>query len=113
VLLSALENSLRQLRTDSVDICYFHTPDYKVRLEESLAAMEEAVRAGMVRYAATSKNWLLHHTTADCLVLGASSAAQLEANLAAMEEGRLSEEALRAAETVWQTLRGPAPKYNR
>jgi aryl-alcohol dehydrogenase-like predicted oxidoreductase len=49
-----IEDSLRRLGTDYVDIYYLHQPDYDVRIEESLAAMDELVRAGKVRYAACS-----------------------------------------------------------
>jgi hypothetical protein len=38
---------------------------------------------------------------------------QLESNLRLLEEGPLSENALRACDVVWYALRGPAPKYNR
>lgn len=46
---SALEDSLRRLRTDYVDLFYFHLPDGRTPLEESLAAADELVRAGTVR----------------------------------------------------------------
>jgi aryl-alcohol dehydrogenase-like predicted oxidoreductase len=58
-------------------------------------------------------NWLLHHTAADCLILGASRTEQIDENLRAMDEGRLSEETLQTCEQVWGTLRGASPKYNR
>jgi aryl-alcohol dehydrogenase-like predicted oxidoreductase len=60
-----------------------------------------------------SLNWLLRHTSTDCVILGATRMDQLEANLRALEEGPLSENALRACDVVWYALRGPAPKYNR
>jgi len=50
----ALEASLRRLQTDYVDLYYLHLPDYSVPIEETLAAMEEAVRAGKVRYPGVS-----------------------------------------------------------
>ena len=49
-----IDASLGRLGTDYVDIYYFHQPDDDVRIEESLAAMDEAVRAGKVRYPAIS-----------------------------------------------------------
>lgn len=57
--------------------------------------------------------WLVHHTAADCVVLGASRLEQLQENLTAASEGPLSESALSACETVWRTLRGVTPTYNR
>jgi aryl-alcohol dehydrogenase-like predicted oxidoreductase len=53
-LQKALDASLRRLQTDYVDLYYLHLPDYTVPIEETLAAMDEAVRAGKVRYPAVS-----------------------------------------------------------
>ena len=50
----ALEASLKRLETDYVDVYYLHQPDYDTPIEETLAAMDEAVRAGKVRYPAVS-----------------------------------------------------------
>ncbi len=60
-----------------------------------------------------SLNWLLHHTATDCIILGASSSQQLQSNLRALEEGPLAPETLEVCDSVWQMLRGAAPKYNR
>lgn len=51
---NAIDASLSRLGTDYVDIYYFHQPDYDVPVEESLAAMNELVKAGKVRYPALS-----------------------------------------------------------
>jgi aryl-alcohol dehydrogenase-like predicted oxidoreductase len=58
-------------------------------------------------------NWLLHHSSVDCLVLGASRLEQLEQNLAACKEGPLSPELLAVCDEVWADLRNPVPAYNR
>jgi aryl-alcohol dehydrogenase-like predicted oxidoreductase len=50
----AIEASLRRLGTDYLDLYYLHQPDYDVPVEESLKAMDALVRAGKVRYPATS-----------------------------------------------------------
>src|SRR6516165_734330 len=60
-----------------------------------------------------SLNWLLHHTASDCVILGASKMEQLNENLAATEDGPLSDDAVKACDQVWQDLRGPLPVYNR
>jgi aryl-alcohol dehydrogenase-like predicted oxidoreductase len=226
-IFKGVEESLKRLRTDYLDIYYLHQPDWKVPIEESLAAMEELVKQGKVRYPASSNyaawqvvqmqevarregykpavitqpmynllargveqeylamnevydlstvvynplagglltgkhdrskitpgtrfdnnrmyqdrywhedmfdavealqrvaeqdkrtlvslslNWLLRHTSVDCVILGATKVEQLESNLRSLEEGPLSENALRACDVVWYALRGPAPKYNR
>lgn len=223
----AIDESLRRLETDYLDLYYMHLPDYSTRLEESLAAMEELVKEGKVRHVAQSnyaawqiaemqwiaekhnyqpvvvsqpmynllargieqeflpmskefgianvvynplagglltgkhksaepirgsrfdKNkmyldrywhaddfsaveavrdiaqtsgrsmvslalcWLLHHTSIECVILGASKLEQLEQNLAAAQEGPLDAETLAALDKVWERLRGVTPKYNR
>ncbi len=226
-ILRAVEQSLQRLRTDYLDVYYFHTPDYSTPIEESLETMEQLVREGKVRYPASSNfsswqvcrmlwlaekngfasaritqpmynllargieqeylpmarelgvstvvynplagglltgkhraaeplagtrfdknqlyldrywheachaaveqlngiaqragrsliglslNWLLHHTPADCLILGASRLEQLDENLRALEEGRLPEDVVKGCDAVWAELRGVTPKYNR
>jgi aryl-alcohol dehydrogenase-like predicted oxidoreductase len=46
----AVEHSLRRLRTDHIDLYQIHTPDPVTPIEETLAALSELVRAGLVRY---------------------------------------------------------------
>lgn len=60
-----------------------------------------------------SLNWLLHHTVATCVVLGASRVEQLKANLQAIEEGPLAPETVRQCDAVWSWLKGSTPQYNR
>lgn len=50
----AIDDSLRRLKTDYLDIYYLHLPDYAVSIEESLDAMNELVKQGKVRYLAQS-----------------------------------------------------------
>ncbi len=226
-MLRAVDDTLRRLQTDHVDIYYLHQPDYAVPIEESLDAMESLVKAGKVRYPAISNyaawqvaqtraiaaaqgyrpihvaqmmhnliargleqefvpfaqaydvsivvynplagglltgkqqreapaagtrfdgnqmyldrywhpaffdavdelaavareagrtpvslalNWVLHHTSAASVILGASRLEQLEQNVAAATEGRLSNEVAAACDGVWNNLRGVTPRYNR
>jgi aryl-alcohol dehydrogenase-like predicted oxidoreductase len=226
-ILAAVENSLKRLRTDYLDIYYLHLPDRTVPIEESLEAMNQLVQQGKVRHVASSNyagwevvemlniaakngyaparitqpmynliarrledeylpmcqrfgvstvvynplagglltgkhqsstplpgtrfdgnkmyldrywnemnfaavsrlaeiashakrsvvslalNWLLHHTTADVIILGASKQEHLQQNLEAAEEGALPAETVEACDDVWKMLRGTAPKYNR
>jgi aryl-alcohol dehydrogenase-like predicted oxidoreductase len=46
----AAENSLRRLRTDYIDLYQLHTPDPLTPVEETIAALDELVTAGKVRY---------------------------------------------------------------
>jgi aryl-alcohol dehydrogenase-like predicted oxidoreductase len=50
----AIEESLRRLQTDYLDIYYLHQPDYNVPIEDTLEAMDELVRSGKVRWVGTS-----------------------------------------------------------
>jgi aryl-alcohol dehydrogenase-like predicted oxidoreductase len=46
----AVENSLRRLQTDYIDLYQIHTPDPVTPIEETLTALTELVQAGLVRY---------------------------------------------------------------
>ena len=50
----AVENSLKRLGTDYIDIYYAHTPDYYTPIEETLRAFDILVQQGKVRYIACS-----------------------------------------------------------
>jgi aryl-alcohol dehydrogenase-like predicted oxidoreductase len=58
-------------------------------------------------------SWLLHHTAADCVILGASRIEQLDENLKAFAAPPLDSETVEAIDQVWTKLRGVTPKYNR
>ena len=45
----AVEDSLRRLRTDRIDLYQLHRPDPDVPIEDTLGALDELVRAGKVR----------------------------------------------------------------
>jgi aryl-alcohol dehydrogenase-like predicted oxidoreductase len=51
---TAVEGSLRRLRTDRIDLYYAHHDDESTPLEETLRAFDELVQAGKVRYVAAS-----------------------------------------------------------
>ena len=226
-ILRAIDLSLERLQTDYLDLYYLHVPDWNTPIEESLEAMDQVVRAGKVRYLASSNyagwqvvemhwisqrrgyqaphvsqpmynllargieqeylamcrrfevstviynplagglltgkhqmerpipgtrfdanqlyldrywhpayfeavdelkgiaesggrtvvdmalNWALHHTAADCAIIGASNEAQLTQNLEALAQGPLPAEMVTACDGVWNRLRGITPKYNR
>ncbi|MFC1899686.1 aldo/keto reductase [Chloroflexota bacterium] len=53
-MIKALENSLRRLNTDYIDLYYLHYPDTETPIEETLRTLDSLVRAGKVRYIACS-----------------------------------------------------------
>jgi aryl-alcohol dehydrogenase-like predicted oxidoreductase len=53
-ILKACEDSLKRLRTDTIDLYQTHRPDFDVPLEETLGAMTDLVRQGKVRYIGSS-----------------------------------------------------------
>jgi aryl-alcohol dehydrogenase-like predicted oxidoreductase len=53
-ILFELEQSLRRLGTDYVDLYIIHRFDYETPLEETLQALNDVVRAGKVRYLGAS-----------------------------------------------------------
>jgi aryl-alcohol dehydrogenase-like predicted oxidoreductase len=53
-IMHALDDSLRRLGMDHIDLYYIHHVDEQTPLEEMLRALDDLVRAGKVRYAACS-----------------------------------------------------------
>lgn len=61
-LLSSLDQSLRRMRLDYVDIFYSHRPDPETPLEETMGALAHAVRSGKALYVGLS-NYNAEQTT--------------------------------------------------
>ncbi len=53
-LMASLDQSLRRMGLEYVDIFYHHRPDPETPLEESMGALEQAVRSGKALYAGIS-----------------------------------------------------------
>ena len=51
---AAVDDSLKRLQSDYIDIYYAHEDDQNTPLEETLAAFDEIVKSGKVRYIAAS-----------------------------------------------------------
>ena len=49
-IFDALDQSLKRLRTDYIDLYQLHAPDKDTPIEETLRAFEDLVRSGKVRY---------------------------------------------------------------
>ena len=53
-ILTKIDNSLRRLQTDYVDLYQIHRWDYETPIEETMEALHDVVRAGKVRYIGAS-----------------------------------------------------------
>src|SRR5690554_1483167 len=53
-LLKSIDNSLKRLQTDYIDLYYLHYDDDKTPVEETLRTFDELVKAGKVRHIAAS-----------------------------------------------------------
>jgi L-glyceraldehyde 3-phosphate reductase len=67
-LLASLDQSLRRMSLDYVDIFYHHRPDPQTPLEETMGALDQAVRSGKALYAGIS-NYPPELTTAASTIL--------------------------------------------
>ncbi len=67
-LLSSLDESLRRLQLEYVDIFYSHRPDPNTPLEETMGALAQAVRSGKALYVGLS-NYNAEQTTAAARLL--------------------------------------------
>lgn len=56
-LLSAMDNSLRRIGTDYVDVFMVHSFDTATPIEETMATLHDIVKAGKARYIGASTMW--------------------------------------------------------
>ncbi|HSB01482.1 MAG TPA: aldo/keto reductase [Anaerolineales bacterium] len=56
-ILSEIDNSLKRLGTDYVDLYQIHRWDYETPIEETMGALNDVVRAGKARYVGASAMW--------------------------------------------------------
>ncbi len=111
----SLEASLRRLRTDHIDLYWTHVWDGVTPIEETLGALDDAVRAGKVLHVGLSDHpaWLVARADAlaEAYRLTRPAAIQIEYSLAARDPER---ELLPMAESLglavldWSPLAGGA-----
>ena len=53
-VMKAVDDSLRRLRTDWIDLYQVHRPDPQTAIDETVSALSDLVRAGKIRYWGTS-----------------------------------------------------------
>ncbi len=82
------------------------------RLFDAVSRLGEVADKAGISLVELSLRWLLSQPDVSCIILGASSPAQLDQNLAACS-GPLPEDVLEGCDAVWDELRGPIPDYNR
>ena len=56
-ILGEIDNSLRRLKTDYVDLYQIHRFDYQTPIEETLEALHDVVKMGKARYIGASSMW--------------------------------------------------------
>jgi len=88
-IMMAVEDSLRRLRTDWIDLYQYHFPDPATPIEETLRALDDLVRQGKVRYLGCSNlaawqlvdaGWTARHQGLDRLI-------STQAELSLLERG--------------------------
>jgi aryl-alcohol dehydrogenase-like predicted oxidoreductase len=76
-LMKAVEASLKRLQTDHIDLYQLHWPDPEVPIEETLQALDDMVRMGLVRYVGCS-NYLAWQLGEALLTSGVKGLVRLE-----------------------------------
>jgi aryl-alcohol dehydrogenase-like predicted oxidoreductase len=87
---------------------YWH-PAFFDAVDELAVIAQEAGRT----LVSLSFNWLLHHTNTAAIILGSTKLEQLEQNIKACQEGKLTDDVVKRCDEVWAKMRGVTPKYNR
>lgn len=100
-IMRAVEDSLRRLKTDYIDLYQYHFPDPDTPIEESMRALDDLVRQGKVRYLGCSNfaawqlvdaGWTARHLGTERLL-----STQAEYNLLARDAEKTLFPAMRAA----------------
>jgi aryl-alcohol dehydrogenase-like predicted oxidoreductase len=121
-LISACENSLRRLQTDYIDLYWLHIWDANTPIEETMAALEDLVRAGKVRYIGVSDTpaWKIAQANLIAGFRGWSAFVGLQVEYSLLERNIEQELVPMASEfglgiTPWSPLKGGilSGKYTR
>ena len=121
-IVDACENSLRRLQTDYIDLYWLHNWDVHTPIEETMAALEDLVRAGKVRYIGVSDTpaWKVVEANVTARFRGWSAFIGLQIEYSLLERTVEQELVPMAREhglgiTPWSPLKGGAlsGKYTR
>ena len=88
-ILRAVEQSLRRLRTDYIDLYQIHTPDPATPIEETLSALGDLVTQGKVRYLGHSNfaGWQLAEAAGAARELGTTGFVSAQNHWSLLERG--------------------------
>jgi aryl-alcohol dehydrogenase-like predicted oxidoreductase len=121
-VIAACENSLRRLQTDYIDLYWLHNWDVHTPIEETLASLEDLVRAGKVRYIGVSDTpaWKIAEANVTARFRGWSAFIGLQIEYSLLQRSVEQELVPLALEfglgiTPWSPLKGGAlsGKYTR
>jgi aryl-alcohol dehydrogenase-like predicted oxidoreductase len=121
-LINAAENSLRRLQTDYIDLYWLHIWDANTPIEETMAALDDLVRTGKVRYVGVSDTpaWKIAQANLVARFRGWSSFIGLQVEYSLLERAVEQELVPMASEfglgmTPWSPLKGGvlSGKYTR
>lgn len=99
----------------------YRTRYFKDSNFEALRMMEEVAQKHSLTLLEIALRWCIHHSQLktrakggnDGVIIGVSSFAQLESNLADLEKGPLPEEVVKALDEAWMIAKATAPVYFR
>ena len=92
-IMRAVEQSLRRLRTDYIDLYQLHTPDPATPIEETVTALGELVTQGKVRYIGHSNfsGWQLAEAASAARELGTAAFISAQNQWSLLERGSEAE----------------------
>ncbi|MBE5215671.1 aldo/keto reductase [Pectobacterium quasiaquaticum] len=112
-MLSSVENSLKRLKTDRIDMLWAHFDDQLTPLEEIVRAFDDLVRAGKIQYAGLSNfpAWRIARADTIAELRGWSRIAGIQVEYSLVQRTAEREllpmaEAMGLAATLWSPLGG-------
>lgn len=83
---------------------------------DTIEQLKPIAQAHNVTIVEIALRWMVHHSQlkrehGDAIIIGASSAQQLQQNLEAFEKGPLPEEVVQAVDGAWERVKAVQPKY--
>lgn len=110
-----LDNGVGRFGKDALGGMYSGMYD-KPSLREGLKAWNQIAESEGVSKAELAYRWVAHHSRlteeGDGVIFGASKLSQIEQTAGGIKKGKLSEEAVKSIEEVWQTVKAEAPVDN-